>query len=461
MSSMLEQAIVDAKALKEAAYKSAEDALVERYSPELKEAVYSMLEQEDDAGEIDALMGGGIAPPDQGEGEVAGMDIPLAATDGENLCACPDEEEEVEIDFDELERQMMADEEPEVEAGGEDIGMPDELDITIDDEDSVDLQESELEELLGSDYPREEYESPIDPGMEMHDRRTNKLSLFGEDDMEDDELGFGLEDEFEDDDLDLDMTLMGVDDYDTEDEMGMPLGMGWDDEESGMMDPYGDLEDDEELYEFDSWLEEAVEEAVKLSPEYMKKKKEKERKKKQDQVKKDTNSMNLSEGKRDSSDKKVLLENKELVKMNNALNEQLQKAISINETHTASIEKLEKDNEAVKSKLVEVATVLNEVNLQNAKLLYTNKVLESDSLNERQKNKIVEAISKTGNVEETKVVYETLIGSVGSDGESRKKSKSLNETVARKQTLMIQRRKPEANKNPLKDRWQKVAGIVK
>ena len=44
MSSMLEQAIVDAKALREAALKNAEQAIVEKYAPEIKEAVNSLLE---------------------------------------------------------------------------------------------------------------------------------------------------------------------------------------------------------------------------------------------------------------------------------------------------------------------------------------------------------------------------------------------------------------------------------
>ena len=39
MSSMLEQAIVDAKALKEAALKNAEQAVIDKYAPEIKAAV--------------------------------------------------------------------------------------------------------------------------------------------------------------------------------------------------------------------------------------------------------------------------------------------------------------------------------------------------------------------------------------------------------------------------------------
>ena len=44
MSSMLEQAIIDAKALKEAALKNAEQAVIDKYSSEIKSAVEELLE---------------------------------------------------------------------------------------------------------------------------------------------------------------------------------------------------------------------------------------------------------------------------------------------------------------------------------------------------------------------------------------------------------------------------------
>ena len=47
MSSLLEQAIVDAKALKEAALKNAEHAIIEKYAPDIKNAVQQLLEQDE------------------------------------------------------------------------------------------------------------------------------------------------------------------------------------------------------------------------------------------------------------------------------------------------------------------------------------------------------------------------------------------------------------------------------
>ena len=47
MSSLLEQAIVDAQALRNAALKNAEQLVIEKYSDQVKQAVSSLLEQEE------------------------------------------------------------------------------------------------------------------------------------------------------------------------------------------------------------------------------------------------------------------------------------------------------------------------------------------------------------------------------------------------------------------------------
>ena len=54
MSTMLEQAIVDAQTLREAAIKSAEATIVEKYNDEVKNAVTKLLEQDE---EVDFDMG--------------------------------------------------------------------------------------------------------------------------------------------------------------------------------------------------------------------------------------------------------------------------------------------------------------------------------------------------------------------------------------------------------------------
>ena len=55
MSSMLEQAIIDAEQLKETAQRTAEEAVIEKYQSEIKEAVNAILEQEEPMEEEAAL----------------------------------------------------------------------------------------------------------------------------------------------------------------------------------------------------------------------------------------------------------------------------------------------------------------------------------------------------------------------------------------------------------------------
>jgi len=57
MSSLLEQAIIDAKALKDAALKNAEQMVIEKYSDQIKDAVAVLLEQEDEEEDPLAALG--------------------------------------------------------------------------------------------------------------------------------------------------------------------------------------------------------------------------------------------------------------------------------------------------------------------------------------------------------------------------------------------------------------------
>ncbi len=63
MSSLLEAAIVDAKALKEAALKNAETLLVEKYAQEVKNTMDTLLEQENPLGLPDGAMDPALGAP--------------------------------------------------------------------------------------------------------------------------------------------------------------------------------------------------------------------------------------------------------------------------------------------------------------------------------------------------------------------------------------------------------------
>jgi len=66
---------------------------------------------------------------------------------------------------------------------------------------------------------------------------------------------------------------------------------------------------------------------------------------------------------------------------------------------------------------------LQEINLLNAKLLYTNKIFKSRNLTEGKKLKVLKSFDKAETVKEAKMVFETLVDSLG----STKKSSMVNE----------------------------------
>ena len=82
-SSMLEQAVIDAQSLREAALKSAEQEVLNKYSTEIKETMDKLLEQEDEGPSMD-MMGGEV------ERDEIVDEIPMKAVGGEDLCPCPD-----------------------------------------------------------------------------------------------------------------------------------------------------------------------------------------------------------------------------------------------------------------------------------------------------------------------------------------------------------------------------------
>jgi hypothetical protein len=123
------------------------------------------------------------------------------------------------------------------------------------------------------------------------------------------------------------------------------------------------------------------------------------------------------------------------------------------------------DVKEVKSELEEaykalstIKTELQEVNLFNAKLLYTNKIFKAKNLTESQKVKVLTAFDKAASVKEAKLVFETL-----SEGFKEKKS-SVNESLLRgsaSKVAGVAEKKPILEVNDQFSRWQTLAGIKK
>ena len=98
---------------------------------------------------------------------------------------------------------------------------------------------------------------------------------------------------------------------------------------------------------------------------------------------------------------------------------------------------------------------LNEVNLLNAKLLYTNKIFKAKTLTESQKVKVLGAFDKAATVKETKLVFETL-----NEGLKTKKS-PIKESLgaASRVSGNVNTKKPIIETDPMVERFKKLAGI--
>lgn len=106
-------------------------------------------------------------------------------------------------------------------------------------------------------------------------------------------------------------------------------------------------------------------------------------------------------------------------------------------------------------------TVLNEVGVLNAKLLYTTKILGKHELSESQKIKILEAFDRCNNLRETKLVYSTISQNLSSRKSSKNTTKKITEGAASKAIKSISNPINENTSGELvvKNRWKKLAGI--
>ena len=124
----------------------------------------------------------------------------------------------------------------------------------------------------------------------------------------------------------------------------------------------------------------------------------------------------------------------------------------LNETITSKDSELKEANKAIET----LKSDLNEVNLLNAKLLYTNKIFKAKTLTESQKVKVLGAFDKAGTVKETKLVFETL-----SEGLKTKKTSMIKESLgsASRVSRSVNAKKPIVEIDPMVARFKKLAGL--
>ena len=364
MSSMLEKAIVDATALREAALKNAEASIIEKYAPEIKNAVETLLEQE-----LGAAMTMDDVEQETETSEDEGDEVDAPAAFLEGLGGNPKDEEDVELELTlealtEMAKELTTEEEDETLEEGEEEVL---------EEDEETLEEVDADDLAVVDGPGKGKKN-------FSITRSGKM------------VNNPMEESTESDDVILDL------DEDDITKLVEELVVDISPQKSGWAGT------PEEIMKYNEELALAQAAATEAREE----------------------------------------------------NEELRKAV---EELSESKERLSGSNKILKETVMKMKNAFDEMSVSNAKLLYTNRILSSPSLNERQKEKIVEAISKAGSVNEAKVIYETLQSTGGAAGK-KPMPKSLSEAIERSSSTVLPRRQSERRTaDTAIDRLQILAGI--
>ena len=125
------------------------------------------------------------------------------------------------------------------------------------------------------------------------------------------------------------------------------------------------------------------------------------------------------------------------------------------------LEEVKKSLEEHREVIVHLREKINEVNLLNAKLLYTNKLFRNHNLNDGQKLKVVETFDRATNIREVKLVFTTLAESFDGVRVTTKK-RSVNESVASKAVASTKPKQEIVEEsNDVADRFKQLAGLIK
>ena len=109
----------------------------------------------------------------------------------------------------------------------------------------------------------------------------------------------------------------------------------------------------------------------------------------------------------------------------------------------------------------QLKSIINEVNLLNAKLLYTNKLFRNFELSQNQKMKVIENFDRAGNPREVKLVFTTLAESFKRPATKKRvvkesaASRPTRTTAPSNQTTQVLTEGFE-----LANRWKKLAGLL-
>jgi hypothetical protein len=407
---MLKEAIADAKAVKETAIANAKAALEEAFTPQLKSMLSMKLQEME---EMDEMEDKDMYEMEDKDAMEEGEDKDMMEIDLEELLAELNEEEDMDEAINEAEEEE--EEESEESEEGEEEGEPIDLeDMT--DEDLKSMIEDVIKDMIEA--------GELEAG---HEGEEGEEGAEGEEEIE-------IEDEEE---VDLAELLREIEEIEEEEDM-----MNEEEIEEGFMDKivravnrFGSSGAVEDLIKIDlPKVVAAGKKLGKLDPSY-------------EPNEEEINKLTAS-AKRDGGTGSIKIMGDKVVYIPGSETKGAAQA--------STFESVQSELEEAYSTIETLKSELNEINLLNAKLLYTNKIFKAKNLNESQKVKVLSSFDKAKNVGEVKMVFETL-------NEGIKVSKNtIKEHLgsASKTTNTPSVKKPIVESNEAFLRMQKLAGII-
>ena len=386
---LLKEALADAKSLREMAITNAKAALEESFAPQIKTMLSAKLQEMEEEEEEEEVEINEMKDEEEDENEDLNLDEILAELEGDDDPVSPMDEEDEESDAEE------GDVEEEDEA----------LDLE-------DMSEDDLKGFIESVIADMVEAGSLEAGEDME----------GED-MEDEDM-----EDMEDEDINIDELLAEVEDEENiEDEeeldenfLNRMAGKLTGETKSRIESIASKISSGKKLFgdEFIEPTKEEMEDMVAA-------------------IKKDGGAGTVAV---DKSTKKVFY-----TAAKDASGAQM--------PQTSTFENLQTElNETRKVNKV-LRRELNEINLLNAKLLYTNRIFKAKNLTEGQKVKVLSTFDKASTVKEIELVYETLNGTFNA------KKKPMNENLGRasKSTGITKSTKPIIEVNDAYSRMRELA----
>ena len=434
----LKEAIADAKAVKESAIANAKVALEEAFTPQLKSMLAAKLDEmetsdEDDVKEMrgssyeeDDSMREEMTDPDMRHGEDEDGKPEAGALKATEKDREINEDEEVNLDeiLAEIDNEVSEDARTDAEEEGYEDGMKDEKEDMEDDElDLDDMSDDDLKSFIEDVIADMVSAGELEAGTEFEAK---------DEEVEDNEVDIEVEDEVEitEEKEEIDENEE-VNEFNTSGGVSMSYKKGNKYDEDFMKAIKGDVKN------LSSTLKASMKKALGLTEgEDI------------DEIN-TSGGVNMSYTKGNPYDEDFMKAFKgDVSKLSQGLKDKLKKLF-----------KEEMELEEAYNTINALKSELHEVNLLNAKLLYTNKIFKSKTLTESQKGKVLEAFDKANDVKGVKLVYETLdknmkvkYKSTVSEGIVGSASKGISNVKTTK-------KQPIVESNEMVSRFQKLAGI--